>query len=91
MWFCRFFKESSEEEREHAEKLMQYQVLNLSKTIYSFENYLKIISRYFIVPRLDAVVMYFSFSFSFRLMNNIIEHKRRKSEATLYSDAAFRI
>lgn len=35
MKLCRFFKESSEEEREHAEKFMEYQVLNHLSTFSS--------------------------------------------------------
>lgn len=35
---CRFFKDSSEEEREHAEKFMEYQVLTVFFVILFFSN-----------------------------------------------------
>lgn len=75
-WLFRFFKESSEEERGHAEKLMEYQVIEFDFILYNL----------FFSPIISYDVdywlpMFFKYIFS--------EQKGWKSEVADYGDAAF--
>lgn len=72
----RFYKESSEEERDHAEKLMKYQVLNSHQ-----EDYVVPFFFFFWVLVLKYLIYYDFFA----------EHTRWKSKITLYNKSPVRI